>query len=68
MASLKKLGDKIRRLRKEKGLTQEELAGLANVDPKTVIEIENARRKNPTIKTLNRIAKVFGCTAAELLS
>lgn len=68
MASLKKLGDKIRKLRIGKNLTQEELAGLANVDPKTIIEIELAKRKNPTIKTLGKIAKIFGCTPSELLS
>lgn len=68
MANLKKLGNKIRKLRIKKGLTQEELAGLANVDPKTIIEIELGKRKNPTIKTLTKVAKVFGYTPSELLS
>ncbi|MDD5415925.1 MAG: helix-turn-helix transcriptional regulator [Candidatus Daviesbacteria bacterium] len=68
MASLRKLGEKIRKLRKDKDLTQEKLAELADVDPKTIIEIEHAKRKNPTLKTLNKIAKVFGNTSSDLLS
>ena len=68
MANLKKLGERVKLLRKENGLTQERLAELANIDPKTVIDIENARRKNPTLKTLNKIAKVLNTTSANLLS
>jgi len=51
----KKLGDNIRNLRKKSGLTQERLAELARMDPKSVIEIENGNR-NPTLKTIRKIA------------
>lgn len=49
------LGEKIKKARKEKGLTQEQLAELAHIDPKTLIKIEGGKR-NPTLKTLNKIA------------
>ncbi|MEK7534088.1 MAG: helix-turn-helix transcriptional regulator [Patescibacteria group bacterium] len=68
MTNLKRLGEKVKHLRKEKGLTQEKLAELANIDPKTIIEIENARRRNPTLKTLNKIAKALNTTLTSLLS
>lgn len=68
MNNLKRLGEKVKHLRKEKGLTQEKLAELAKIDPKTIIEIENARRRNPTLKTLNKIAKALNTTSTGLLS
>ena len=68
MTNLKRLGEKVKHLRKERNLTQEKLAELAKIDPKTVIEIENARRRNPTLKTLSKIAKALNTTSANLLS
>ena len=68
MTNLKRLGERVKHLRKTRGLTQEKLAELADIDPKTIIEIENARRKNPTLKTLNKIAKALNTTSISLLS
>lgn len=65
---LKRLGEKIKKLRKESGLTQEKLAEMASVDPKTVIQIENAKRRNPTLETINKIATALKITSTELLS
>lgn len=67
MASYKKLGERIKKLRKEKGLTQEELAELAKVDPKSIIQIE-AGKRNSTIKTVNKIAVALKTSVAKLLS
>lgn len=66
MATYKKLGEKIKRLRKERGLTQEKLAELANVDPKSIIAIETGKR-NPTLKTLNKIAIALKIPLSPLL-
>jgi transcriptional regulator with XRE-family HTH domain len=55
MANYKKLGEKIKQLRRERKLTQEQLAEMAKVDPKSIIEIENGKR-NPTFKTLAKLA------------
>lgn len=66
MTNYKKLGERIKNLRREKGLTQEKLAELAKVDPKTIIEIENGKRKNPTFKTLNKITHALGIPLKEI--
>lgn len=66
MATYKKLGEKIRRIRKERKLTQEQLAELAKIDPKSVIEIE-AGKRNPTLRTINKIASALKAKIDELL-
>ena len=42
----------IRKLREEKGLSQEKLARLADVSNNTIVNIEAGKQKNPTIETL----------------
>lgn len=66
MANYKKLGERIKKLRKEKGLTQEKLAELAKVDPKSIIEIENGKR-NPTLRTLNKVSLALKVPLENLL-
>lgn len=61
-----KLGEKIRRLRKEKRLSQENLAELVKTDVRTIVAIENGSR-NPTLKTVNKIARALEITVSELL-
>lgn len=68
MAKYKRLGEQIRKLRKEKHLTQEKLAELANIDPKTVIELEAGKRANPTLQTLNKLARVLKTSLEDLVS
>ncbi len=68
MARYKRIGEKIRRLRKARELTQEKLAEFANVDPKTIIEIEGGKRANPTLKTLNKISRALKVSLENLLS
>lgn len=57
------LGAAIRRLRKQRGLTRNDFAGL---DPKTLARIERSEVARPQIKTLNLIAKRLGVEPAEL--
>ena len=61
-----KLGDNIQKIRKSKGLTQEKLAELAKIDPKSIIEIENGKR-NPSLKTIHKIALALKVKPQELL-
>lgn len=61
-----KLGAKISNRRKQKGLTQEKLAELANVDYSYMNLIESGK-KNPSIKKLAKIAKVLGVPLKELI-
>lgn len=67
MVTKKKVGERLRKLRKQKELTQEKLAELAKVDPKTIIEVENGKRKNPTFKTLNKITEVLKVPLSQIL-
>ncbi|OGH14562.1 MAG: hypothetical protein A3H50_01390 [Candidatus Levybacteria bacterium RIFCSPLOWO2_02_FULL_37_10] len=67
MATYKKLGDKIRRTRKERNLTQEQLAELAKVDPKSIIDIE-AGKRNPTLKTIHKIARALKVKPVDLIN
>lgn len=58
------VGENIRVERTRKGLTQEELAELLDIDEKTVSRHECG--KGLTIKSISMYAKEFGCTCAEL--
>ena len=62
-----KLGQKLRKLRKEQNITQEELAEKVGLDPRTVLEIEAGKRENPTVKTLSRISEALGVKLSNLL-
>ncbi|MAG59625.1 transcriptional regulator [Candidatus Woesebacteria bacterium] len=61
-----KLRERIRKLRKQRGLTQEALAELARMDPKSVIEIEGGKR-NPTLKTVTKVASSLRVKLSQLL-
>jgi len=63
----KKFGERVRELRKEKGLSQEELAEKVKVDVRTIVAIETGKR-NPTFKTIDKIAKSLKIKSKELLS
>lgn len=60
-----KFGQTIKKYRKSLGVTQEELAEKAKVDPKSVISIENGDR-NPTLQTIYRLAKALGVEIRQL--
>jgi transcriptional regulator with XRE-family HTH domain len=63
----KKLGIKIRNLRREKNITQEELAFRAELTFTYLNQIENGKR-NPTVDAIARIAKGLGVKAQNLLA
>ena len=60
------IGKRIAALRKEKGLTQEELAGHMGVSPQAVSKWENDQTC-PDISALPRQARLLGVTVDELL-
>ena len=62
----KKFGERVRESRKEKGLSQEELAEKVKLDVRTIVAIENGKR-NPTLKTINKIAKSVKIKTQDLL-
>ncbi|MCY1206797.1 transcriptional regulator, y4mF family [compost metagenome] len=57
----------MRRIRKEKGLTQERVAEAAGLHPNYVSSVERAER-NISICNIERIAIALGVTMAELVS
>ena len=60
------IGQRIRRLRKEKGLTQQMLAELSNQEPSNISHIERGATKLG-LPTLVNIANALGVTADDLL-
>ena len=61
------IGNNIRRLRKEKGLRQIDLAVAVGIDSSYLSEIENKKR-NPTILLLDNIATVLEVSLIDLLT
>jgi len=62
-----KIGKRIAELRKEKGLTQEQLAVKINMDRTFVGYLEKGDR-NPSVETANKIAGALGVKVKELFS
>ena len=60
------IGKRIAQLRREKGLTQEELANRMGVSPQAVSKWENDQTC-PDISALPKLARLFGVTVDELL-
>jgi transcriptional regulator with XRE-family HTH domain len=60
-AQLLHLGENIRRVRKRQGLTQEKLAELVELNPRTIQKIE-AGQVNVLITTIFRIQKALRCS------
>lgn len=53
--------NRIKDLRKDRGLTQEELANMCEVSRQTIISLENGRY-NPSIFLAHKIAVIFSTT------
>jgi transcriptional regulator with XRE-family HTH domain len=62
----KRFGDKLRELRLERGLTQERLAELAQLDRTYVSGVERGRR-NVSLSNIHRLALALDVPASELL-
>jgi len=61
------LAENIKTFRKQRGLSQEELAREADVTYSTLIKLESGSNKNPTVKTLQQIAQALGVTLDDLM-
>ena len=61
------LSQNIKKLRKQHKLSQEELAKRAGVTYSTLIKIESGTNKNPTIRTLKKIADALKVSLDELI-
>ncbi len=61
------IGKNIKRLRQDKGLSQDKLSKLADLSLNTVVKIELDESPNPTIETIQRIAKSLDVSVDDLL-
>lgn len=60
------LGDNIKRIRKLKGLTQEDVAQKLDVSSKTISSWE-INRTEPSMLHLEQLALLFGCNKSDLI-
>ncbi len=61
------IGKNIKRFRQDKGLSQDRLSKLADLSLNTVVKIELDESPNPTIETVQRIAKALVVSVDDLL-
>ena len=67
MVNKKKLGLKIKELRKRKGFTQEQLAELINMEQNSISVIESGRNF-PTLGTLEKIAQILDVNLSDFFN
>ena len=67
MSKTTTIAKNIKKYRKEKGLSQDKLARLADVAHATIIKIESGGIQSPTIDTVQKIAKALGISVEELI-
>jgi len=61
------IGKNIKKFRQDKGLSQDKLSKLADLSLNTVVKIELDDSPNPTIETIQRIAKALEVSVDDLL-
>ncbi len=62
------IGKNIKRYRQDKGLSQDKLSKLADLSLNTVVKIELDESPNPTIETIQKIAKALEVSVDDLLT
>jgi transcriptional regulator with XRE-family HTH domain len=60
------LSANLKKLRKQKKLSQDKLARLADIPYNTLVKIESGKSNNPTFETLSKLADVFNISIDEL--
>jgi len=60
------VSENIRKLRQKKGISQDRLSKEADIALNTVVKIETGESPNPTVETLEKIAKALGVSMADL--
>lgn len=57
----------IRKLREQKGISQDRLSKLADISLNTIAKLELGDSQNPTIETLQKIAKALDVKVEDLI-
>lgn len=61
------IGKNLKKLREQKGISQDRLSKLADISSNTVAKLELDDSPNPTIETLQKIAKALGVRVDDLI-
>ena len=67
MTQENKIGKNIKKLRHTKGLSQDRLSKFADVSYNSIIKLETGGITNPTIETLQKIAKALNVSVDDLI-
>ena len=62
-----KIGKNIKKVRQDKGISQDRLSKLADLSLNTVVTVESGANPNPTIETLTKIAKALDVGVDDLI-
>ena len=62
-----KIADNIKKYRSRLGISQDKLSKLADVTYNTIIKIESGANTNPTIETLQKIARALNVKVDDLI-
>ncbi len=61
------IGKNIKSLRQEKGISQDKLSKLADISLNTVVKLELDQSPNPTLETIQKLAKAFDVSIDDLV-
>jgi XRE family transcriptional regulator of biofilm formation len=64
----KHIGQKIRAMRDQRGISLSDLAAKSTLSKSTISEIENGVHSNPTASTLSKLASALGISAYDLIA
>ena len=62
------IGKNIKKLRQEKAISQDKLSKLADISLNTVVKIELDQSPNPTLETIQKLAKALDVSLDELVN
>ncbi len=67
LKKLPNISKNIKKLRKEKGLSQDRLSKMADIAHPTIIKIESGAIQSPTVETAQKIARALGVSIDDLM-
>jgi len=62
-----KIAKNLKKIRQDKGISQDRLSKLADLSLNTVVTVESGVNLNPTIETLTKIAKALNVGVDDLI-
>ena len=61
------LSENVKRIRRQKGFSQDSLAKASGITLTTLVKIESGTNDNPTLKTLKNLAEALEVTVNDLI-